>query len=338
MMAEALGFTIQRMSANEADEIRAKQAIKEGNEEADSARIERTLNADQITKDQANDRRNSEQMTKGHEYQVENYELREFYKTSTLDADLIKADKGKKQRNQITCLRLGVESGARSLSAFDANRKKVIRKLMNTLDIDLPKIMRGGSSIISKEQAQTFAEWTKIKRNKVAVGGKSTSAGQAYSQAFGDRRISVKQASRSVISVLREEMGLSVKDDGKETWKVSASQDRRFYFDMHMNGVARSMEKLTIEDEAARAGASGYYNPTTGQEILKWFDQARMDQPTATDSAWATGMAFGELIETLKEEEDLDEIFMIGEIEGRVLKNHETKPTGMTYKKTRCCA
>jgi hypothetical protein len=338
MMAEALGFTIQRMSANEADEIRAKQAIKEGNEEADSAMIERILSAYQINKDQANDRRNSKQMTKGHEYQVENYELREFYKTSTLDADLVKADKGKKQRNQITCLRLGVESEVRSLSAFDATRRKVIRKLMNTLDIDLAEIMRGGSAIISKEQAQTFAEWTRAKRNKVTVGGKSTTAGQAYGQAFGGRRISVKQATRSVILVLREEMGLSVKDNGKEAWKVSASDDRRFYFDMHMNGVSRPSRKLTDEDISARAEASGYYDPTAGQDILKCFEQSREAQPIADDNAWVAGMAFGEMMEALKKEMARPEIFMIGDIECRVLENHEIKPTGMTYRKVRCCA
>ncbi|SOB75371.1 hypothetical protein SAMN04488490_0954 [Marinobacter sp. LV10R510-11A] len=338
MMAEALGFTIKRMSANEADEIRAKAAMKEGNEEAENARIDRILTAEDISREQADERRKSDQMSRGQEYQIENYELREFYKTNTLDVDLIKADKSGRQRKQIAGLRMGVESAVRNLSAFDANKRKVIRKLMAVLDADLPAIMRGGSAIITKEHAKSFAEWTVIKRNKVTVGGKSTTASQAYNQAFDGRRISVRQATRSVISVLREELGMSVKEHKKDSWIVSVSNTRRAYFDMHMNGVSRLMEKFTKEDEAARDKASGYYDPTTGHDIMKWFEQTRASRSSATDSSWAPGMAFSDLMEALNKKADRDEIFMIGEIECRVLTCEETKPSVMKYRKSRCCA
>lgn len=304
MMMEALGFTISHVSADKVAEDKAKEEIKEGNDEAENKRIEQILNADDISIQDAQNHRKSEQMTREHEYQVEKCELREFYKTNQIDVELVKADKGGRQRKQITNLRLGVESAARNLSAFDANRRKVIKKLMKTLEIDLSEIMRGESAIITRVQAQRFAEWVQNKRSVVTVGGKSTKASEAYSQAFGDRRFNSKQAQRCINSVLHEEMGLSVKEHNKDSRKVSASADRCIYFNLHMTGIARPNHKLTEEEEAARDMASGYYDPTTGSEILKWFEQTRGVGSVNQGSTWETGMAFEELMESLKSEQD----------------------------------
>ena len=343
MMMEALGFTISHVSANEAAESRAKDAIKEGNEEAENERIEQIVGADDISIEDAQDRRKSEHMTQGHEYQVEKCDLREFYKTNQIDVDLVKADKGGRQRKQITNLRLGVESAARNMSAFDANRRKVIRKLMKSLEIDLPAIMRGESAIITKERAQSFAAWAQNKRSVVTVGGKSTRASQAYSQAFDGRRFSSRQAARCINLVLREDLGLSVKEHEKGSWKVLASEDRRIYFDMHMAGVARPNRKLTEEDEVIRNLASGHYDPTTGKEILKHFEQIRAVQSGDTDRNWEPGMAFDALMESLTSAvyehfDECTEVFMIGGIVGTVLNDQEPTPTGLEYMTSRSCA
>lgn len=261
IMARMEGFEMVRAEEEKLEKTNketGRQNLHDGQLVSEDERAEQVMGCDRINKQQAKELGQKSSRTWGEEIQLENYKMRNAYRTPELDRDLIMMDKNGWMRGVIANWKLARMGRTRNLTIQQMLRRRVICKLFDCINTDMETVKPVGNkeqddavAFFTKDQAKKFADW--IKTGEMKISGHSFKNRNALMDAFPD--VSPRMSALGMVKkLLGLKMGLLIDDPEAGVYKFMTSPEFEHCYALATADVSPSVYQRS-EEEFARDAA-----------------------------------------------------------------------------------